>query len=357
MTVIVAGQVLSGRPVLSARGEQLLSLIDGGREWLDWASADPRARYHFRDEPALIAGIQSGLHVSRLLLLTEIDLPVAIEKLMSLDDADLRTLSAAANGQGGVTVSSQVPDVLARNRLLTLAELAQGSTLLGEIGVATNPLFACQGLHDRLAVMALIPASDGKADALRQQAAGFGLAFSGTVPEFVDYYRAYLGLAAAADPPWPSDAERDAAVRELRRALFPTLDCPRVVPGATAEEVSAAIEEWQMMGRGLGFARLSQGLREVILHGGWRPQDAPASDAVVHRYFVAAQASVARGPLELVGIGQDGSSSTFRRLSDSGETRIELAAGGLITLGSFIPPALEAAPKSTSSRRKSDGQS
>lgn len=355
MTVSVAGQVLPRRPILSPRGEQVLGLIGSGRDWLDWASSDSRAYYHFRDEPALLAGIQSGLHVSRLLLLGSIDLLLGIEKLMSLDDADLRILAAAANGQGGVTVSSQVPEVLARNRLLTLAELAQATTLLGELGVGGDALFQCMSLHDQLAIMALIPASEGKADTLRQQAAAFALGFSGTPPEFADHYCAYLELAAAADPPWPSDAECDAAIRELRNALFPTLDCPRVEPGASAQDVSAAIEEWQMMSRGLGFARLSLGLRETVAHGGWRPQDAGQSKAIVSRYFAAAQAAVARGNLELVGIGQDGSSSTFRRLSDSGEARIQLGADGIITLSSFVPPG-KAVLTSTSSRRKSDGQ-
>ena len=356
MTVSVAGQVLPRRAILSPRGEAVLALIGSGRDWLDWASGDPRARYHFRDEPALLAGIQTGLHVSRLLLLDEIDLLLGIEKLMSLDDEDLTTIAAAAQGKGGVTVTSRLPDVLRRNGLFTLAQLAQGTALLGEIGVGTEPLFQCMGLHDRLSIMELIPASDGQSDTLRQQAAGFALAFSATCPEFADHYRAWLILAAAADPPWSTDAERDSAMRELQLALFPALDCPRVEPGATAADVSAAIEEWQLMGRRLGFARLSQGVLETIAHGGWLPQDVDRTEAIVQRYFTAAQAAVGQGKLELVGIGQDGSSSTFRRLSDSGEALVQLGADGIITLSSFVPPPRRAAATSTSSRRKSDGE-
>ena len=365
MTVSVAGQPLSSPDDLSGRGRRVLGLIEGGSRWLVWAtsarddSGPGRARYHFRDETALVAGIQAGLHASPLMLLPGLGLLIGAGKLMSLDEADLRTLVKAEHGIGGTAVMTRAGIIFDAHGILTLGELADGDAFLADLGLGSNPLFQCMGLDDRLAIRELVAFSGDKEDAAQQEAAAFALELSRTPPEFADHYRIWFGCVAAAGPAWTDANERKAgaraAVERLRPPLYQALDCPRVEPGASPWEVSAAIEEWLMMGRRLGFARLSRGVREVIAQGGALPLDREEAERMVAVYLAGAQATLAGGEAEPVGLGQDGLSAAYRLLSDAGEGDILLGADGLITLAGYRPlPGQPAAP-SPSRRRKQDG--
>jgi hypothetical protein len=331
MTVTIAG-----RPIFRLAGKHsrlVLGLIEGGREWLEWAIYDPVARYHFDDEGALVAGVQAGLHASTLLLLPNIGLLVGPLKLMTLDLKYLHMLVEAEACPK--PDKAMVRKLCGHHGLVTQSQLADDEIVLEKLGLASRPVLEGMAFDDQLAIHALLVEEKAEID---PDAAAFAADQARTPLEFVDYYLAYQQYLARLPKP-PPIKERAARVRAafetLRPLLFQALDSPRVDAMAAPSEVAAAIDEWLMMGRRLGFSRLSQGVQQVIAHTefpGSYEDDAPR---IVARYLADAQDLLGSAELHHPQIGQDGASCTFQIRSDTGDAAIALSRDGIITLSRF----------------------
>ena len=348
MTVSVAGRPIHQRAGIHEPGRLVLELIDGGSEWLDWAMKAPQALYHFDDETALVAGVQAGLHASPFLLLRKRGLMVSPATLMTLSRADLKALAQGEQPGNGKAATARADKVVSDHKLVTQADLADGATFLTELKVAGEPVFQFMGFGDRLAIHRLFQVSirsDAPSEALQQEAAAFAIVQSQTPLEFADFYLAYLQYVAAlaAKGTQPADrAERAAlvetAVYTLRPLLFHALECPRVDGPTAPWEVSTAVQEWLMMGRQLGFSRLSQGVQQVIAYSGFAGQDDPdEAEGIVGAYLAGAQALLASQELGPGRIGQDGASYSYHVESSSTQADIALGADGIVTLSSFRP--------------------
>jgi hypothetical protein len=355
MTVSVASRRIDRLHRISESARLVLGLIDHGPAWLDWAIADPVARYHFANEETLVAGVQTGLHADPLLLLPALGLLVGPPRLMALAPASLKILAAAERPRCGEVATTAALTVLADNGLYTQGGLANGATFLADL-VGPAPLFQCLSLNDRLALHALVATEAAAVPpppmALQRDAANFALAESRTPLEFGDYFQAYLTYVAAMEAGGDSPDVRAALVRAalstLEPPLFGALDCPRVDGPGAQLEVADALDEWRMMGRRLGFSRQSQGAQQVITYAGYSGQDLEEAEALVAAYLAGAQALLASRPLGPGTLGQDGASWTFAVQSDSEQAIVALGADGIITLSSYRPLPKPAAASSTS---------
>jgi hypothetical protein len=352
MTVSVAGRPIHHLASLAEPTRLVLDLIEGGWRWLEWAAHHHRARYHFDSQSALVAGIQAGLHASPFLLLLRLGLLVGPAKLMTLDTSDLRLVVRAE--QGGAGTEAAALEQVREAGLVTQAELAASIDRLDQFGLAREPVFGAMSLNDQLAIHDLDLGEDRLFDHdLRAEAAAFAVGQARTPPEFVDYYRAYLQYVEAApdipDKPKLRTERVAEAVRILLPLLFHTLDCPRV---DSASEVPGAIEEWLMMGRHLGFSRLSQAVQQVIAHTTFSEREFEDAPHIVARYLALAHALLASTELDDGRLGQDGVSRTFELRSDSEEAVVLLGPDGIVTLSVFrgFPTAHKTRP--VTKRRK-----
>jgi len=344
MTLSLAGRSIESSGGISEAGRLVLRFIDGGTQWLQWAIANPNARYQFADENALVAGIQAGLHGAPFALLAKTALIVGPVKLMTLAPADLQALAEAEAGSESVKVKARVARILADHGLVTQPGLAAGAAFLDRLGIADAPVFQCPSLDDRLAILDLMNdpgAGTSAPSGPDREAAAFAAGRAATPLEFADYYRAWQCLAAAAGPEGTAEAKGTlvgSAIDSLMPRLFTALDCPRVDGGASSQAVAAAIDEWLMMGRRLGFARLSLGVQQVIANSDFSGATGDGGQQVVDAYLDAAQALLRARPIAEGRLGQDGMSRSFRVEGDGGEAIVQLDADGAIALAGFRPP-------------------
>ena len=175
MTVSIANRIVSSPAGISELGRLALGFVDGGTQWLDWAIHDAGARYHFADESAFLAGVQTGLHGSPFALLPTLGLMVSPVKLMTISAADLRTLATAEAGGKGASVPAQVKRILRAHGLVTQADLAGVQPFLDGLKVAAAPVFHGTGFGDRLALLELISADRKAPAALQAEAAAFAV--------------------------------------------------------------------------------------------------------------------------------------------------------------------------------------
>lgn len=365
MTVTVASRRIEGSSSLSEHGRLTLNFVADGSDWLDWAIRNHRVRYHFDDEAGLVAGVQEGLHASRLLLLGTLGLIVSPLALMALDLADLRILAKAERGNADEDVIKRAKEILGKHRLAPQAELREGTELLKTLldAWSKQPLFQSMTLDDRLAILALAqepryatPSWPGGEEAARA-----ALRQALTPAEFTDFYRAYLDLVERLGTQDESRAKRETlwsdALDTLRPMLFHALDCPRVENPARPWEVAAAIDEWLMMGRRLGFARLSQAVQQITAHTAFAGQDREEAERIVAVYLAEAHAFLMAAEFGEGRIGQDGVTRTFTLVSAGKEAVVTLGAGGIVTLTSFRTLLLEQdKPSPTPKRRGHHGK-
>lgn len=342
MTVSVANKPVYSAAGLSELGRLALAFIDGGIEWLDWAVNDNAGRYDFRDESVLVADVQQGLHNSGVTLLPTLRLLVSPVKLMTLGVADLRTLARAEGGDTSPVVATQVGRILADHQLLTQDEFTAAAAFLAELGVADAPVLRIRGLDESLAITALLRAPEEEAGidpALRREAAGFALRQGRTPLEFADYYRAYLGLAARPGMEGGTAEERErraeTALRTLLPLLFGALECPQVGRLAAPYEVAAAVGGWIRRGRVIGFARLSEGVQQIVRNTGFTAETGAAAQAVVTDYLAGARNFLKEAPPWRGVMGQDGATCIFPIESGSQRAELHLGSSGTITLRLF----------------------
>ena len=340
--VSVAGTMVQLPAALSERARLSLVFIDGGMEWLAWAIANTQVRYDFPDETQLLAGVQSGLHASPLTLLPAIGLLVSPVKLMTMRASDLRTLASAERGDTSSVVAHQTNKILAEHALLTQRDLAAGASFLREVGVADAAVLQAMGLDAQLAIYDLISASEGEIAQrldLQKEAAAFGARHGRTPAEFVDFYKAYLIQSAKTDALGGTEAQRDAvaeaAVQTLQTCLFGALDGPQITGLASPAEVARAVSTWLMMGKQVGFARVSAGVQQIIQHTQYQRETGDAARAVVGGYLKEAQAFLSANEPLGGKMGQDGATCVFNIEGETTQGQLELSPGGIITLRSF----------------------
>lgn len=339
MTVIVASKPVFQPAGLSQPALLVLSCIDGGNEWLAHA-IQAQGLYAFEDEMALVVAAQQGLHGMPLVLLPKLGLMAGAARLIALSAVDLRLLMEVESGSEDAATTVAAQTLLTGEALYTAADLATVDALLKTLGVAGASLFQALSLGERLALFTLKAelAADGAPPAAAQKAAArFAVDWAYGPLEFVDYLRAFLALTTGATPLGADEAK--AALATLAPMLFDALDCP-AVPGFVAPEVvGGAVAGWIRAGRRIGFPRLSRGVWQLVVHGGYRGETGAAGQALVTAHLDQAQALLTRASLDRASISQDGGSAHFtaREPGQPGEVGLQLDAAGAITLEHFVP--------------------
>lgn len=342
MSISVANRPVQDEGGLSERCRLALRFIDGGLEWFNRVSLDPAAAYAFPDESEMLAEIQMGLHAHRFTLLRELGVMVGPAKLMTLSEAELRILARAELKEKDAKSSFHTRQLLQAQGILSQSDFDKGAAYLTELGVAADPMFQFMGYEDRKAIYDVFNdfvRQDDEDLAIEKEAAAFGIEQGRTPREFADYFRVYVGLTNKGGLAKASDRRRqaEAAVHHLAPNLFDQLNCPEVdglvPPGAVAD----AIESWLAWGNSVGFARLSSGVREVVLNTPYAGQTGHAARGFVDQYVAGAQRLLSAQRVHRGLMAQDGATCTFHIEHHGHEAQVQLDPQGIISLSAFTP--------------------
>ena len=349
MTVSVANKLIQDGGSLSALARVVLSFIDGGVEWLHWATNDTSSNYNFPDETTLVDQVQQGLHNSPLSLLPNLHLLISPVKLMTFSLGDLRTLAKAESGDQDPATVARLNSILSAHGVLTQADLAAVRSFLTNLGIAAAPVFQSLGLNDMIALSELItlPQPQGGDPEIQSDAARFALQQARTPEEFYDYYRAYMALKTklktAGTPPQQHPAQATAAVQTLLPLMFGALGGPQVDGLVPPAAVAAAVSDWLRQGRRLGFSRLSQGVCRIIDSTTFTDETGAAAQQILDQYLANAQSFLSANDPKTGRISQDGQSCVLPAQSGNLYAELQLSPDGCITLRQFrrIPPPVE----------------
>lgn len=267
MSLFVAGRSILHPHQLSPLGQRVLSLLDGGVPWVQWAMASTTQRYAFGDEGSLLDGVQQGLHGARMAWLPQAGLQIGPVKLLSLGQEDIDTLCRIEAGEDDRPASLRFHDLLSRHALLTNTALQAYRPFLASIGVADAPLFQQLDFHESRALCQL-SSEQGTAmasDAPSPEAAGFALANARRPIEFCDYYRFYRTAPHTADSAEQRRLDAMYMLQLLLPNLFEMLDGAQLTHLPAPEEVDQAINATLASGRTVGFARISLAAQQLSI--------------------------------------------------------------------------------------------
>ena len=341
MTVSVANRPIQDGGSLSAIGALVLSFIDGGLEWLHWATNDTSSNYDFPDETALVDQVQQGLHNSPVALLPNLQLLISPIKLMTFSIGDLRTVAKAESGDQNPATVARLNSILSAHGVLRQADIAAMPDFLGKLGVASAPVFQSLGLNDMIALSELIALpqpQDGDPD-IQSDAARFALQQARTPQEFCDYYRAYMALTAklktAGTAAQQRLAQATAAVQTLQPLMFGALGGPQVDGLVAPVEVAAVVGDWLRQGRRLGFSRPSEGVCRIIDSTAFTDETGAAAQQMLDHYLADARSFLSANDPKTGRISQDGRSRVLLAQSGNLYAELRLNPGGRITLRQF----------------------
>jgi hypothetical protein len=350
MTITVARKLIQGRASMSEPGALALAFIDGGPQWLSWASGEAASTYAFADEGEMLTQVQQGLHQSPLTLLPALKLLISPLKLMSLGIDDLRVLGKAEAGAtdpetaaADAVTAQQVRTVMTAHNLATRDDLAAVDQFLTDIGIGGAAILQCLSLEDRkdlLELVSLPPMTEpDAANTMGAEAAAFAVDLARTPREFADYFRAYLAYAAK-----PKTAAKTAdqrrqsaygAVQTLLPLMFAALDCPQVSGIVAPGIVATAVADWLRQGRRIGFSRVSEGVCRIIDSTTFTTETGTAAQTVVNLYLANSMSFLAANPPTRGRMSQDGASCLFPIQSGNLYAELRLDGTGGITLRQF----------------------
>lgn len=336
MSLFVAGRSIPHLGLLSSVCRQVLTLVDGGQPWLQWAIDAHEHRYHFADESMLLDGIQQGLHGSRLAWLPQTGLQVSPIKLLSLGGEDIDTLYRAEHGEHGSALADSVQRLLSRHSLVSNAALQSYRPFLAAVGGADAPLLQQLDFRESLALWQLAAEQGPQlpSGATRGEAADFALQHARRPIEFCDYYRFYLRTQHTAGTAEQRLERATHALQILLPMLFGALDGPQLPRLPAPEEVRQAIAETLEAGRPVGFARISLAAQQVAvaLHG--MPLDHETIREAARRQMREAQAFLNEHPVHRGRLGQDGASVQFP-IEASRQRALVQVEDNIITLAQY----------------------
>lgn len=144
MAVWLAGRKLERLGDLSAGARHVLSLMDGGCEWLDWALLQDRPARDWADDAEMLQAIQRELHGGETMLLPVARVTVAPRALLYLPAPTLETL-VRAEAEG--TDSPQLWAALRQSRFITAADVDTVLGWLDQLQARNTPLLKNLGLE------------------------------------------------------------------------------------------------------------------------------------------------------------------------------------------------------------------
>ncbi|MEG2805430.1 hypothetical protein [Stenotrophomonas sp.] len=334
MSLFIAGRSIPHAGLLSALCRQVLALIDGGPQWLQWAIDAHEHRYHFTDESMLLDGVQQGLHGARLMWLPSVGLQVGPIKLLSLGAEHVDALYRLEHGEHGSLLSDHVARLLATHALVTNAQMQACRPFLASIGAADAPLLQQLDFRDALAVYRLAHEHGASPDAARAEAASFALQQARRPTEFCDYYRFYLQATHAGSSVELRHERAAHTLQTLLPMLLGALDGPQLPQLPSPDEVRNAIGQTLASGRQVGYARISLAAQQcgLALHG--QALDHEFIRDAARRHMREAQAFLNDHPVHRGLLGQDGASVDFP-IEASSQRALVRVEDNVITLAQY----------------------
>jgi hypothetical protein len=181
--IFLNGQQTDNIASFSPRFQSVISMIEGGMDWLNWAIRDRTSpSVNATQEDQLLEMIQHGLHADDYIRFRTFR--ANLDKILTLPDADIEQLGIIRKTGNDNDVNLQ--SLLHRNGMFSYAEISEAVAEIPAISSTRPDLFQALSFEDQLALTDFMQKQAGVDEDLKQQAYVFALNNAANIPDFIN---------------------------------------------------------------------------------------------------------------------------------------------------------------------------
>jgi hypothetical protein len=240
---------------LSTRFQTILSMINGGPDWIRWAIANsimPACRANTENELLLL--IQQGLHSDNIIRFNTFRL--CLEKILSMPDGDVEQLALVRNT--GFDTESHLHPLLTRNKLMDYSDVQAATGFIQNHQRDNNKLFEWPTFSNMLILAAFVKQLPAIDEQVMQQAFIFAENNATTVSEFIDLFNFFIYAVDHVFPAGLSPLIQTNEVTQLYNQLLPInynlLFTPTIDPGNSEIVIRENLQQIISSSRRIGYA-------------------------------------------------------------------------------------------------------
>jgi hypothetical protein len=263
--IYLKGQLVENIAGLSTRFQTILSMINGGPDWIRWAIGDsimPACKVNNENELLLL--IQQGLHFDNILRFNAFRL--CLEKVLSMPDGDVEQLALVRNT--GFDTESHLHPLLTRNKLMSYSDIQTAADFIQNHQPDNNKLFEWQTYSDTLLLAAFVKQLPVIDEQVMKQAFHFAEDNATTVSEFIDLFNFFIYAVDHVFPVGLSPLIQTNEVAQLYNQLLPIsynlLFTPSIDPGNSEALIRENLQQIISSGRCIGYATCAAAATNLV---------------------------------------------------------------------------------------------
>lgn len=333
--IYLNGQQIENIAGLSTRFQVVLSMIQGGTEWLIWDIKDKLSpAVNVTGEEQLLGLIQEGLHEDDYIRFNTFR--ASLSKILTLTDADAEQLAVVRKSANDNETNLRV--LLQRNQMLSYGDIAATAGFITSVGAGRPDLFQAPSFEDLLRLAGFLKGQPAVTDAGTDNPAyTFALGIAATIPEFI-YLSLFYQEALQQLPQNLTPLVQSSKVQVVYGQLLPAITYLLFTPNAgkvqARKALMNAIPDLARSNQFIGYSTTAAAVLNLARNINISDQPDQELQSRIINYLAAVKKLVSFTPATDYTLSQDGALATLRFEKDQ-----SVAVMGVDDMGKlFIMP-------------------
>lgn len=329
--IYLEGQPIESIAVFSARFQAILSMIQGGADWLRWAMKDTSIpACSVSSENDLLQLIQTGLHSEEDIRFSTFR--AALEKIFTMQTEDLEQLAAVRNTPNDNETSLMA--ILLRNNLYSYRQVNEGGVFTSSEIFVRPDLFKAPSFSDQLILAGFTEQESATEENLRNQALTFAQVNAATIPEFINLFFFYTyaaqNLLAENLSPQIQASEVQAYYKQLLPLTNYLLFTPSAGPGRSEKEIREGLQKMASSNAFIGYNNAAAAVNNLVRN--INLQSETNLQTQIEQYLAVIRTLISSTPTPEGSVSQDGRLIRFRMENEQASATVGADAAGSIFL-------------------------
>lgn len=297
---------------LSTRFQTILSMINGGPDWLRWAMGNsimPVCKASNENELLLL--IQQGLHSDNIIHFNTFRL--CLEKILSMPDGEVEQLALVRNT--GSDTELHLRSLLTRNKLMDYSDVQNAVDFIQQHQRDGGKLFKWPTFNNMLILAAFVKQLPTIDEQVMQQAFLFAENNATTVSEFIDLFNFFIYAVNHVFPAGLSPLIQTNEVTQLYNQLLPInyniLFTPSIDPGNSEDVIRENLQQVLSSSRRIGYTTCAAAAANLVQNIHLSGQDNASIKTQVESFLTAILHQVCQNAAPEGLISQDGQLITY----------------------------------------------
>lgn len=313
--IYLNGQQIENIAGFSMRFQVVLSMIQGGTEWLIRALKEQPFPVNVTSEEQLLALIQEGLHEDDYIRFNTFR--TTLSKILTLSDADADQLAVVRKSANDNETNLKV--LMQYNNILGYADMNQVAGFITAMSTGRPDLFQAPCFEDMIALTTFLKTQQGADTSINNPAYAFALGIAATIPDFVNlslFYQEVLQQLPDNLTPLVQASKIQVIYNQLLPTAFYLLFTPNAGKVRNEGTLRKVIPELARANKFIGYATTAEIVLNLAQNINLYDQPDKTLQSLIDSYLAAAKNIVSFTPASAYSLSQDGRVAILRFKKD-----------------------------------------